>query len=166
MVFTAPYLTLSNLAYTRFYGGPFSILLDNAVKYCDPEGTIRLSLSQHGRNICISVSNPCKGIDTHQLSRYFDRFYRVDSSRSRSTAGYGIGLSTAKAIVIRHHGHIANSYADGIITFTAKIPKTCWTAHFGQVVNSLWKLSCIIGNKQGYRNIVFDIPVSLLGLGP
>jgi signal transduction histidine kinase len=103
----------------------FSILLDNAVKYCDPEGTIRLSLSQHGRNICISVSNPCKGIDTAQLSRYFDRFYRVDSSRSRSTGGYGIGLSTAKAIVIRHHGHIANSYADGVITFTAKIPKTC-----------------------------------------
>ena len=103
----------------------FSILLDNAVKYCDPEGTIRLSLSQHGKNICISVSNPCKGIDTAQLSRYFDRFYRADSSRSRSTGGYGIGLSTAKAIVIRHHGHIANSYADGVITFIAKIPKTC-----------------------------------------
>lgn len=103
----------------------FSILLDNAVKYCDPEGTIRLSLSQHGKNIYISVSNPCKGIDTARLSRYFDRFYRVDSSRSRSTGGYGIGLSTAKAIVIRHHGHIANSYADGVITFIAKIPKTC-----------------------------------------
>ena len=103
----------------------FSILLDNAVKYCDPKGTIRLSLSQHGKNIYISVSDPCKGIDTAQLSRYFDRFYRVDPSRSRSTGGYGIGLSTAKAIVIRHHGHIANSYADGVITFTAKIPKTC-----------------------------------------
>nr|WP_325216715.1 ATP-binding protein [uncultured Oscillibacter sp.] len=76
-------------------------------------------------HLCISVSNPCKGIDTAQLSRYFDRFYRVDSSRSRSTGGYGIGLSTAKAIVIRHHGHIANSYADGVITFIAKIPKTC-----------------------------------------
>lgn len=101
----------------------FSILLDNAVKYCDPEGTICLSLSQHGRTICISVSNPCKGIDTSQLSRYFDRFYRVDSSRSRSTGGYGIGLSTANAIVIRHHGHMTNSYADGVITFTAKIPK-------------------------------------------
>lgn len=103
----------------------FSILLDNAVKYCDPEGTIRLSLSQHGKNICITVSNPCKGIDTAQLPRYFDRFYRVDSSRARATGGYGIGLSTAKAIVIRHHGHIVNSYADGIITFIAKIPKTC-----------------------------------------
>ena len=41
----------------------FSILLDNAVKYCDPEGTIRLSLAVRGRNICISVSNPCGGVD-------------------------------------------------------------------------------------------------------
>ena len=103
----------------------FSILLDNAVKYCDPEGTIRLSLSQHGRNICISVSNPCKGIDTAQLSRYFDRFYRADSSRSRSTGGYGIGLSTAKAIATRHHGHIMNRYSSGTITFTVTIPQMC-----------------------------------------
>ncbi|MCI9433446.1 MAG: GHKL domain-containing protein [Oscillospiraceae bacterium] len=85
----------------------FSILLDNAVKYCDPKGTILLALSQNGKNICISVSNPCKGVDTTQLSHYFDRFYRADSSRARSTGGYGIGLSTAKAIAIRHRGRIA-----------------------------------------------------------
>lgn len=102
----------------------FSILLDNAVKYCDPEGTIRLSVSARGRNICISVSNPCAGVETAQLSRYFDRFYRADSSRARSTGGYGIGLSTAKAIVTRHRGRISNHYADGVITFTAVIPQS------------------------------------------
>ena len=101
----------------------FSILLDNAVKYCDPEGTIRLSVSTRGRNICISVSNPCAGVETAQLSRYFDRFYRADSSRARSTGGYGIGLSTARAIVTRHKGRISNSFADGVITFTAVIPQ-------------------------------------------
>lgn len=101
----------------------FSILLDNAVKYCDPAGTIRLSVSMRGRNICISVSNPCTGVDTAQLPRYFDRFYRADSSRARSTGGYGIGLSTAKAIVIRHKGHISNRYGDGVITFSAVIPQ-------------------------------------------
>lgn len=101
----------------------FSILLDNAVKYCDPGGTIQLSLSIRGRNICISVSNPCAGVDTAQLSRYFDRFYRADSSRARSTGGYGIGLSTVKAIVARHKGRISNRYADGLITFTAAIPQ-------------------------------------------
>ena len=101
----------------------FSILLDNAVKYCDPAGTIRLSVSLRGRNICISVSNPCAGVDAAQLPRYFDRFYRADSSRARSTGGYGIGLSTAKAIVTRHKGRISNRYADGVITFTAVIPQ-------------------------------------------
>lgn len=101
----------------------FSILLDNAVKYSDPAGTIRLSVFTRGRNIYISVSNPCAGVDTAQLSRYFDRFYRADSSRARSTGGYGIGLSTAKAIVTRHKGRISNQYTDGVITFTAVIPQ-------------------------------------------
>ena len=101
----------------------FSILLDNAVKYCDPEGVIRLCVSQRGRSILIAVSNPCAGVNAAQLPRYFDRFYRADSSRARSTGGYGIGLSTAKAIVTRHKGRISNHYADGVITFTAVIPQ-------------------------------------------
>ena len=101
----------------------FSILLDNAVKYCDPGGTIRLEVSQRGRNFCISASNPCQGVDAAQLSRYFDRFYRADSSRARSTGGYGIGLSTAKAIVLRHKGRISNHYTDGVITFSTVIPQ-------------------------------------------
>lgn len=101
----------------------FSILLDNAVKYCDPGGTIRLTVSQRGRNVSISVSNPCAGVNAAQLPRYFDRFYRADSSRARATGGYGIGLSTAKAIVTRHRGRIAGRYADGTITFTATMPQ-------------------------------------------
>lgn len=101
----------------------FSILLDNAVKYCDPEGVIQLSVSQRGRNIYIAVSNPCAGVNTAQLPRYFDRFYRADSSRARSTGGYGIGLSTARAIISRHKGRISNHYTDGVITFTAVIPQ-------------------------------------------
>ena len=69
------------------------------------------------------LSNPCAEINAAQLPRYFDRFYRADSSRARSTGGYGIGLSTAKAIVTRHKGRLSNHYADGVITFTAVIPQ-------------------------------------------
>nr|WP_325178257.1 HAMP domain-containing sensor histidine kinase [uncultured Oscillibacter sp.] len=101
----------------------FSILLDNAVKYCDAGGTIRLSVSQRGRTVRLSVSNPCAGLNPAQLPRYFDRFYRADSSRSRTTGGYGIGLSTARAIVARHRGRLTNHYANGIITFTALLPQ-------------------------------------------
>ena len=102
----------------------FSILLDNAVKYCDPNGTICFSLSRCGRNIQITVSNPCAGLDPAQLPRYFDRFYRADTSRARATGGYGIGLSTAKGIVGRHKGRIINRYKNGVITFAAKFPLT------------------------------------------
>ena len=101
----------------------FSILLDNAVKYCDAGGTIRLSVSQRGRTVRLSVSNPCAGLNPAQLPRYFDRFYRADSSRSRTTGRYGIGLSTARAIVARHRGRLTNHYANGIITFTALLPQ-------------------------------------------
>lgn len=100
----------------------FSILLDNAVKYCDNGGTICFSLSQRGRNLSLSVSNPCTGVDTSQTSRWFDRFYRADSSRARTTGGYGIGLSTAKAIVTRHKGKITARCTGNTVTFTAVFP--------------------------------------------
>ena len=100
----------------------FSILLDNGVKYCDPGGTILLSVTRRGRSACILASNPCEDLDPGQLPRYFDRFYRADSSRARSTGGYGIGLSTAKAIVARHHGRITVRYERGVITFLVTLP--------------------------------------------
>lgn len=100
----------------------FSILLDNAVKYCDPGGAIRLSVKKQGRSVHIVVSNPCQGLDPAQLPRYFDRFYRADSSRARTTGGYGIGLSTAKAIVLRHKGRIDNRYSNGVISFSITLP--------------------------------------------
>lgn len=99
-----------------------SILLDNAVKYCDPGGTVRLVLAQRGRTASVLVSNPCTGLDPAQLPRYFDRFFRADSSRARATGGYGIGLSTAQAIVLRHRGRITNRYAGGVITFAVTLP--------------------------------------------
>lgn len=100
-----------------------SILLDNAVKYCDPAGTVTLALVPRGRMVCLALSNPCADVDPAQLPRYFDRFYRADSSRARSTGGYGIGLSTAKAIVSRHRGRISCRYTNGVITFTVLLPQ-------------------------------------------
>lgn len=99
-----------------------TLLLDNAVKYCDSGGTICLNLARQGRWAVLSISNPCAGLDPAQLPRLFDRFYRADPSRSRETGGYGIGLSTARAIVQRHKGKLTAAMDGDRVTFTARLP--------------------------------------------
>lgn len=83
-----------------------SVLVDNAVKYCDGNGSIRVRLEQRKREIVLTVTNPCALLTTQDTRRIFDRFYRADASRSRSTGGNGIGLSIAQGIVSRHEGSI------------------------------------------------------------
>lgn len=82
-----------------------SILLDNAVKYCDPAGEIRLMLSRK-RKLVITVENSCADVGKMELDRLFDRFYRADKARSYD-GGFGIGLSIAKAVAHRHGGDIS-----------------------------------------------------------
>lgn len=83
-----------------------SVLVDNAVKYCDDNGSICVHLEQRKREIVLTVTNPCASLATQDTRRIFDRFYRADASRSRSTGGNGIGLSIAQGIVSRHEGSI------------------------------------------------------------
>ncbi len=79
-----------------------TILLDNAVKYCDPMGEITLVLEGQ-RQKTLRVENSCTGVDNMQLSRLFDRFYREDKARTSSNS-FGIGLSLAKSIAVKHRG--------------------------------------------------------------
>lgn len=97
-----------------------SILCDNAMKYTDENGTIRLNMYKVGKNIQIDVFNTCDYVDPTKVNKLFDRFYRADSSRSRETGGYGIGLSVAKAIVERHKGKI-RAVTEGTTAITFKI---------------------------------------------
>ena len=83
-----------------------AILLDNAVKYCDPEGQIQVSVYSKGRSPIISVENTYADVDSVELSRLFDRFYRADKARTY-TGSFGIGLSIAESIVKNHKGEIA-----------------------------------------------------------
>lgn len=90
-----------------------SILLDNALKYSDVNGTITFTMHKKGKNIYINVFNTTELIQPEQIPHLFDRFYRVDQSRNSQTAGYGIGLSLAKAVVHAHKGKITASSPDG-----------------------------------------------------
>lgn len=83
-----------------------SILCDNAVKYTTEHGIIKVSVYKSGKNVCIDMYNDCEDIAEEKLDTLFDRFYRADSSRSRETGGYGIGLSIAQVTVQRNRGTI------------------------------------------------------------
>lgn len=81
-----------------------AILMDNAVKYCDPGGEILLSLTAR-RQTRLVVENTCSGVDALELDRLFDRFYRADPARTAGSS-FGIGLSLAKSIAEKHNGTI------------------------------------------------------------
>jgi len=100
-----------------------SLLLDNAIKYCSSDGEVTVCLKRKRRHVVLSISNPCLNLKPEDVPRLFDRFYRVDESRSRETGGYGIGLSTAKVIVEQHHGKISAKYEKGRITFMVILPQ-------------------------------------------
>ena len=81
------------------------ILMDNAIKYCDQDGDISVTL-RRGRRVILTVENTYAAVDELELNRLFDRFYRADKART-FTGGYGVGLSMAKAIVEKHKGEIS-----------------------------------------------------------
>ena len=84
-----------------------SILLDNAIKYGCPGGTVQLTLEQTDRAVRLQVSNDHGGkpIPPDVLPHLFERFYRADASRGEKS-GFGLGLSIAASIVGDHKGTI------------------------------------------------------------
>lgn len=100
-----------------------NILLDNAVKYADGGGSVLLTLNREKERIQLSVGNSGEPISPEHQAQIFQRFYRADSSRSRDSGGYGLGLSIAQSIVEAHSGTIAvtSSQEQGTV-FTVTLP--------------------------------------------
>jgi signal transduction histidine kinase len=98
-------------------------LLDNAIRYTPDGGSVKVKVGTDGADAMVTVGDTGEGIPTRDIERVFERFYRVDSARSRATGGTGLGLSIVK--------HVAESHGGGVTvvselgrgsTFTIRIP--------------------------------------------
>lgn len=90
-----------------------SLLLDNAIKYSEEDGNIRVESKTVGKHKVIDVINTVDYIEVGKHDELFDRFYRREDSRNSETGGFGIGLSTVYAIVQAHKGRVAARSKDG-----------------------------------------------------
>jgi len=98
-------------------------LLNNAFKYTPADGTVWLRLSTQSRRVLIEVEDTGIGIPASDLPHIFERFYRVDTARSRQTGGFGLGLSIAQQIVQAHGGQLTARSAIGQgSTFQIELP--------------------------------------------
>ena len=100
------------------------ILTDNAQKYAGEGADVTISATQTNSSIKLQVSDTGKGVPDADKQRLFDRFYRVDKARSRSTGGHGLGLAIAKWVVQGHRGtiEVLDNQPHGTI-FSMTLPK-------------------------------------------
>ena len=101
------------------------ILIDNAVKFNKASGFIKIKSYKKGDLFCVEVSDNGVGISSEDIDKVFDRFYKVDESRTKvENDGFGLGLSIAKEIVKIHKGTITvQSNPDQGTTFKIKLPQ-------------------------------------------
>ncbi len=100
-------------------------LIENAVKYSDPDTQIAVGASLSDRQVTITVRDQGYGIAKEHFPRLFERFYRVDRARSRSQGGTGLGLAIVKHIVLAHGGNVTVQSEIGQgSTFTITLAKS------------------------------------------
>ena len=97
-------------------------LIDNAVKFCPEEGTLGLNIREGGCKIYVSISNEGETIPAEELPLVFDRFHKLDKSRSQNRDGWGLGLYIVKTIVCSHGENISVTSRDGKTEFTFTMP--------------------------------------------
>ncbi len=97
------------------------ILLDNAMKYSNPSSTVNIKLNKHGQFCLLCVANSGLAIPSEELSKIFDRFYRIDKARGNS-GSYGLGLAIAFSIIKEHGGRIWAESHGSINSFYVQLP--------------------------------------------
>ena len=97
-------------------------LIDNAVKFCPEGGTLGLKIREAGKKVYISISNEGETIPAAELPLLFDRFHKLDKSRSQNRDGWGLGLYIVKTIVCSHGENISVTSKNGKTAFTFTMP--------------------------------------------
>ncbi len=103
----------------------FNNLICNAVNYSYSRTDISISLQQRDNHVIVCVKNHGKTIPAEKLGRIFEQFFRLDSSRTSSTGGAGLGLAIAKEIVELHGGAITAESSDESTAFIVTLPLNC-----------------------------------------
>jgi len=97
-------------------------LLDNAIKFCPPDGELGVTMGIGGNKLYVTVSNEGNTIPPEELPLVFDRFHKLDKSRSENREGWGLGLYIVKTIVCSHGEDISVSSENGMTRFTFTLP--------------------------------------------
>ena len=97
-------------------------LIDNAVKFCPEGGTLGLKIKEAGKKVYVSISNDGDTIPAEELPLVFDRFHKLDKSRSKNRDGWGLGLYIVKTIVCSHGENISVTSKNGKTEFTFTMP--------------------------------------------
>ncbi len=103
-------------------GRVFSNLIANGLKYGQGATYIKLEARQKDANVIIHVSNDGAPIPPKSLDHLFERFYRVEESRSKATGGTGLGLAIVQSIVDLHHGTVHAESNDKETSFIVELP--------------------------------------------
>ncbi len=97
-------------------------LVDNGVKFCPEGGNLSLQVKESGRKICVTVGNDGETIPAEELPLVFDRFHKLDKSRTRNADGWGLGLYIVKTLICRHGEDISVTSQAGRTEFTFTLP--------------------------------------------
>lgn len=101
----------------RLFHRSLANLLENSARYAPANSQVTVRISTMNNQACVAVSNPGDPIAPEQLHRLFERFYRADSSRTRSDTHHGLGLSIVRAVAIMHRGEVFAHSEGGMNTF-------------------------------------------------
>jgi two-component system sensor histidine kinase BaeS len=85
----------------------FRNLLENSLRYTDPGGRLRIGARREGGRVVIEFEDSAPGVPADAMPHLFERFYRVEVSRSRANGGAGLGLAIVRSVIEAHGGEIA-----------------------------------------------------------